>query len=721
MKKSLLIGFFTLLFGFNVLWSQETQTSEQKTAKESQSSQEEQVAKKNNVVVVVSATRGLEKDTLDIPQAVSTVNRKELDSTVFADVDDVLHRLPNVGFAPGAASFGGTNGNTTSSYWAEGFSIRGLGNQRVLVMTDGIRQSGQGVGYGGGNLSLYDLYSIDHIDVVRGPGSVLYGTDAFGGVVNVVTRSPKRRESFGMNSQVSYSGDSAWNFNRAGGYVDAGNEDWAFVAGGSYTQAGKPNLPHGNVADSGNYNRAGGWIKFDCFLSEDARLRFLANVTKNTDISIANRIVAGPLSPAPFIFDIPLYERAQIGAELLLEDISPKVEHAEVGVYYQQIRRKGSKTSALFVGGGPPRLDQAVVDTNETVRTYEIQPQVRLDFDPHTITVGMDLGYDDTYLPESQINRVFFNPIPFPPVGTVTSRTTRVRADARQYRVGAYAQDNWECDPFEIVLGGRLDYFNVKDTVSGTSDDPFGPSGSIGLLYHYNPEISFYANLATGFRVPDLNERYQNTVIPFHGTVTVLGTPNLNPERNYTFEVGTKARYEKIEYEFAAFVNQVDDFIGLRQTSFTVFTPTYTYANLGGVLLYGVEGDVKFFPVKNWEFFVNGGRTYTKNSDKLAIPDWAFNYGTAYNFYPTIKYIGILRPEINARSVTRAYDSLNNMYFGGFTVLNAQVRIGLDLWNKNKGSFVLGVSNILNKEYNEPFMTLMQPGRGVFGSVTLDF
>ena len=155
----------------------------------------EEVARKVDYDVVISASRGAEQDPLNIPQAVEAIRGSELSNKAYTDVDEAIRKTSNVSLAP-------AEGNP--NFWQEGFSIRGLGAQRVLTLTDGVRQVGQGIGYGGGNLSLYDLYSIERIEILKGPASVLYGTDAFGGVVNIITRNPSLREEFGLNGGATY-------------------------------------------------------------------------------------------------------------------------------------------------------------------------------------------------------------------------------------------------------------------------------------------------------------------------------------------------------------------------------------------------------------------------------------------------------------------------------------------------------------------------------------
>ncbi len=183
--------------------------------------------------ISVTAERGRERETMEVPQAVDTITRLDLDEQLPIDLTQAIQRQPSVGLGPSGEVL---------SFWQQGFTLRGLGSQRVLTLTDGVRLSGQGTGYGGGSLSIYDTFSVERVEILRGPNSVLYGTDAFGGVVNVITRQPRRRSEAGFNGGVAYAHDVAYNLNRTSAFVDAGNERVGAVFGGSYSTNDNPKL-----------------------------------------------------------------------------------------------------------------------------------------------------------------------------------------------------------------------------------------------------------------------------------------------------------------------------------------------------------------------------------------------------------------------------------------------------------------------------------------------
>jgi outer membrane receptor protein involved in Fe transport len=153
---------------------------------------------------------------------------------------------------------------------------------------------------------------------MRGPASVLYGTDSFGGVVNIITRNPREREEYGSNAGARYSFDAARDSNRVGAYLDFGDKPYGVVLGGSYSDVDEPNLPDDQDPKSGSYKNWGLWGKSDFQVSDDSKIRLIANYTKNRDILITDDTLALPIAlfpppgsseliVSPLFFEIPEY------------------------------------------------------------------------------------------------------------------------------------------------------------------------------------------------------------------------------------------------------------------------------------------------------------------------------------------------------------------------------------------------------------------------------
>ncbi len=700
-------------------------------------------AEEKTLELVVTASRGTEQNPLDVPQSIKSISQEYFASGATIDLDDAIRLEPNVNLAPA-----GGNAN----YWQEGFSIRGLGGQRVLTLSDGIRQAGQGIGYGGGNLSLYDPFQIERLEIMKGAGSVLYGTDAIGGVINVITRTPKQREEFGTNGGLRFLYDGSRNMPRYGGYIDIGDASYGIVAGGSFSQADEPNLPGDNDANSGSFRQTSGWTKAEFYVDEDTTVRLIGDINRTNDISIANTVFPLPVAVFPppgstklvfsgLQFDIPRYQRSLIGSDIEFRNVSDLFSSVKTGVYWQEIRRLFQRESPYFALGypgfaGPPTfvnpaatVNSSQVNTDDTVNTIEWQTQATLAVsDVQSVTVGLDVGFDDASLKEQEIVSV----VGVPGIGNIRpivgAPIQRTRANANQVRIGAYAQDEIKSGLFTFIPGVRADYYKVQDDETDFDDDNLGLSGSLGTVAHVTETDSAYLNLAAGYRAPDLGERFQDAFVNLGVPSRVIGTADLDPERSYSAELGMKGDRGSFRYETGTFFNHVQDYIGLRGLGDINGVATEQYDNIGIVNLYGAEASVSYALTEAVELFTGAGRTWTNATEKVDVPNWIFNYGARYT--TALEQSSGLKKFSGAIVARSVLDSIDNTNTGSsdqfpanesFTTLNLETTLELAKSSLGETKLVAGVRNIFNEKYREPFFAQLQPGINGYVGVQLEF
>lgn len=707
-RYSLLSLVVALGIGAQPVWSQ--QTAETANAADEVSVDD---------TITVTAERGRARVAMDTPQGVTTITRETLDEQVPIDLTQALQREPSVGLGPAGQSL---------SFWQQGFSIRGLGAQRVLTLTDGVRLSGQGTGYGGGSISIYDTFSVDRIELLRGPNAVLYGTDAFGGVINVITRQPTRRDEPGMNGGIGYSYDSAFDLNRAGFYVDAGNDRVGAVFGGSYSTNENPALADGTQATSGATDKTSGFARVNFHLDERRRMSFIANFSRDEDVEIEDSAIPfGPVGQGPLRFTFPLYQRSLVGMDYQSLDISPTIAEFRLGVYWQQIRREFDRTSPeAFFAPPPPRIESVRVVTDDEINTYEINPQMRFNLGDHSLTVGADIGYDTSVGPETETRTQLWPPGPASPF-LRPGPTPRLRVDAEQTRVGAYVQDNWAInDRFELITGFRLDHFSTDDEISQTSKSETGYSGNIAVVYERSAQNNWYVNLGSGFRAPDLAERYQRSAVVVVQPIEVIGNPDLDSERSISIDLGSKWETEHFRAEAAVFYNEIKDFITTR-----VISPRPTIEqpqNVGTVGLYGWEFSTAWRHGA-WELFGNGSRTYAPSDEAvIRIDGGRFNYGVAYDWAgpgnTDIRFEALGRTVLSSRDETQigsGNTASSVTDYPSFTTFELRGRVDIPLNNDCKLRLVAGVRNLTDKIYREPFFDQVQPERSIYGTAQFLF
>ena len=178
--------------------------------------------------VQVTATR-TERAASDVAATVDVIDREQLDRQLVQDIRDLVRYEPGVSVTRSAARFG-----------LGGFRIRGLDGNRVLIQTDGIAlpKSFDIGSFANANRNFTDLETLKRVEIVRGPASSLYGSDALGGVVAFVTKDPADYLKDGKDSHVGlkfgYDGD--WQGLLAGVTTAFGGERWSGMVNANHRQ-----------------------------------------------------------------------------------------------------------------------------------------------------------------------------------------------------------------------------------------------------------------------------------------------------------------------------------------------------------------------------------------------------------------------------------------------------------------------------------------------------
>ncbi|PQQ39874.1 ligand-gated channel protein, partial [Photorhabdus luminescens] len=140
-------------------------------------------ASSNNDTIIVTTAAGFQQKIEDAPASISVVSREQLETKAYRDVTDALKDVPGVVVTGGASN--------------SDISIRGMSPQYTMILIDGKRVDTRGTRPNSDNSGIEQgwlppLAAIERIEVVRGPMSSLYGSDAMGGVINVITRKVQK-------------------------------------------------------------------------------------------------------------------------------------------------------------------------------------------------------------------------------------------------------------------------------------------------------------------------------------------------------------------------------------------------------------------------------------------------------------------------------------------------------------------------------------------------
>ena len=192
--------------------------------------------------IQVSATRS-ERAVADVPNTVSVIDREELDDRLVRDIKGLVRYEPGVTVTSSFGRFG-----------LGGFRIRGLEGNRVRIQTDGIPvPDAFSIGsFSNANRNFVDLDTLKQVEIVRGPSSSLYGSDALGGVVSFITRDPsdylddEKDAYFGF--RLGY--DGSWNGLFGNATAAFGGERWSGLVSVGHRQ-GQETENQGDIAGVG--------------------------------------------------------------------------------------------------------------------------------------------------------------------------------------------------------------------------------------------------------------------------------------------------------------------------------------------------------------------------------------------------------------------------------------------------------------------------------------
>jgi hemoglobin/transferrin/lactoferrin receptor protein len=607
--------------------------------------------------VTVTGTR-TERTLADSPASITVIDRERLRRELVQNIQDLVRYEPGVSV------------RRSVRYGLQDFNIRGLDANRVLIQVDGIRQP-ERFSFGPFTIGrdTFELETLKTVEIIRGPASTLYGSDALGGVVTYTTLDPadllgERDSHVGLSSQYD---------SKNQGYVNtlslAGRQD-NLEALLIYTRrdAREPDIKadpsfKDRQTVEGDNVLAKLVYRFSPFDSLTLTAEYFNNRTTTT-FSPRN------LDPGIRFFRETIEtERSRLSLEYRYANPdTPAFELATVQIYYQPARTQEPSVEerTLTVQGRPVPVRR---DTfNELVSNIlgaSVQAQSRFQTGDlsHRLVYGMEIS---TTRNERPRNRFQTNLL----TGAVTQNIppdtfpTKDFPDSDTVRFGLYLQDEIDFGGgnFTLIPGIRYDTYRLTPS----PDEAFLKSGAeaaslfadaispkVGLVWRINPNLTFTAQYNTGFRAPQYNEinsGFTNLVSPFFRYRT-LSNPNLRPETSQGFEVGLRGIYPQASFSLAAYYNTYNDFIEAFRAVGSEPSPPgppgspppppvtlFQSQNVSRARIYGVEATGQYFfspDLTGWS--LNGsfawavGDNLTENKPLLSIEPLTAVLGLHYD------------------------------------------------------------------------------------------
>ena len=549
--------------------------------------------------VVVIGTRS-KRLASNIPGTVSVIDADQIETMLATDIKDLIRFEPGVSVPTSPSRFSlalsgaGRDGDS-------GFTIRGMGGDRVLIVNDGVRLpagfsfGAQAVGRGGYN----DLDLIKSVEILRGPASALYGSDGVAGAVAFTTKDPSDfligDQTFGARGRVAYnSADEGWTegvafAGRSGAlsgllaytrrdYQETENKGSVGGVGATRT------LPNPQDFASNAYL---GKLVWDIAPNHALRLTY-----DHLDSEMDGDALSSRSATVLAVTAHDETQRDRVSGEWRFSDFAG-LSDGSVSLYWQD-----ATTRQYTFEDRTPAVDRARDVTFDNA-VYGLAAQGSRVLGEgaavqHRVTFGGDW---------SMTTQEGVRDGTTPPVG----ETFPVRAFPKtEFQLaGLFVQDEIELldGALSIIPAVRYDWYDLSPKVdaqfpapaSGQSDDHISPK--LGVVYWTGAHLGVFANYALGFRAPSpmqVNNFFENPVYGYRS----IPNPNLSPETSESLEAGFRLRDidvagGRMRLNTTAFATHYDDFIDQVVVSGTgvpgVDPLVYQYVNLTEVDIRGLE------------------------------------------------------------------------------------------------------------------------------------
>ena len=515
----------------------------------------------------VTAT-GYESDTQKIPTPVTVITEPAL-------------RLPDnaadlLRFEPGV-DVNGVGPNQMRPV------IRGQRGLRILFMENGLRMNNPRRQSDFGEIpSLVDVEAVERLEVVRGPASVLYGSDAIGGVLNLITRVPKTGEAFSGNLGLRY--NSAGEQQKAHAGVSGVVGSFSYSLGYTWRDAKNYEAPAGSfgdatlqddtqVLDSGvkdtSWSSYLGWrpsdshsffLRSNRYRADQTGFGFVDNAALGATEDFTIRI----LYPYQNFDKYTLgYSGAGLGGFL--------ADTVDTQFYYQQNQRELANDIDIDIGPLFPGAPHSFV-SSDTLNYTDLESTglrtevTKIAGTKNIVTYGIDAFQDDSE--NTDFSRTVTSlRFPFPPFrrDIVSTDSLANAPNAKNTSYGIFLQDEiLLTDAFKVIAGLRYQNVNTKAQatpgwdIAGLDFEDGNTVGAINLLYAVNSNWSLVLNWGTAFRAPNIIERLFNGPTPEGAGYQILNA-GLKAENSTNYDVGFKFQNRNARLEAFYFENNIKD------------------------------------------------------------------------------------------------------------------------------------------------------------------
>lgn len=649
---------------------------------------------------------------------------------------DVLHGQSNQNLIDALRNVPGVDQVTTGTGISKPV-IRGLGYNRIVTLWNGIRQEGQQ--WGDEHGIEIDEYTIDRVEIIKGPGSLLYGSDAIAGVVNFLPAKSlpigQMHTSLNANYQSSNNliGYSLANEGNRGGLQWAGRFTNKFA--GNYS----------NPYDGKVYNS--GFKEIDGSLSVGVAKKWGYSYLSVSSFNQRVGIVEGERDDEGRFLKVTPDNGDATEEPVSSSDLSGY----RIGLPYQDIHHfRVVSNSNIILGNSSMRIDVGFQKNTRKEYADPLHPdEEELYMDLNTINYSIKYRVPSVAGWESTIG-----------VGGMIQKNTNkgeeyLIPDYNSWEVGVFALSQKALSDKVTIAGGVR--FDIKKSHTdrlvleeeGVKFEGFEKfydnfSGSVGISYRPDDDNTIKFNVSRGFRSPNISEIGSNG--KHEGTFRYeYGNKDLKPEVSHQFDLGYFLNTDHVTFEVTPFVNLLRDYIYLEKLSSLAGgdsipdpedsgSTAFRYTQ-GNATLYGGEVYLDIHPHPLDWLHIENSFSYVR-ATQANQPDSLRNLP----FIPAPNYKGGIRAHFNnvGSIFSNAHVKLGLVHYfaqdhifsaydtetatPGYTLLNAGIGSDINAFSpssKAKLSLFLSVENLANIAYQSHLSRLkyapINPASGRYG------
>lgn len=541
--------------------------------------------------IVVTATRTPVK-VEDLAVTVSVKTDEQIADELATDIKDLVRFEPGVSVQRQPARFNAALSATGRS-GNDGFNVRGIGGNRVLIQVDGVRVP-DGFSFGAqsvGRGDYVDLGLIKSVEILRGPSSALYGSDGLAGAISFITADPidflEGGKSFGGMIRAAYSSADS-EFSETA--ILAGKSgDWSAMAAFTrrdYNELGNKGTVGGTGAartepnpQDGRSNAFLGRIVYDPAGGHKLRL-----TGEYLDTHLFTEGLTGRSATVELLEAVDTGKRKRIGLDWSWEG-DGVIDFARAAVYWQD-----GQDRQFTDEDRTPAADRERLNTFEN-RVIGFAADARSDFSTGPLANRLVYGGDISKTRQRGLRDGVV-----PPAGETFP--TRAFPTTDFTRAGLFVGDQIEIGRLTLYPALRFDWYKLSPrndallpSFTGSGQDGSRLSPKFGAVWKLSDTVRLFANYATGFKAPEpgqVNQFFENLAFGY----TSHPNPDLGPERSESFEGGIRFSSRDVSLDVTAFSSRYRDFISQEVVSGS-FTPAdpaiYQFVNLDRVRVKGAE------------------------------------------------------------------------------------------------------------------------------------